>query len=86
MNSKYLTGADDYSRVMWQCRRGMLELDILLQGFVRRCYRELGSDEKHTFLDLLAQPDPELYALIMDRNGLMEEPYADIVEKIRRSA
>jgi len=85
MNSKQLTGADDYSRVMWQCRRGMLELDILLQGFVRRYYRELGSDEKHEFLGLLQRPDPELYELIMDRNGLMEESCADIVEKIRRS-
>jgi len=86
MKGESLTENDDYSRVMWQCRRGMLELDILLQDFVRQHYAELSGDEKQEFLGLLQQPDPELYELIMDNNGFREGLYASIIDKIRNSA
>jgi len=30
----------DETRLRWQCRRGMLELDLMLETFVEKCYAD----------------------------------------------
>ncbi len=49
------------ARVRWQCRRGMLELDLLLLPFFDACYAALSPALQHTFLELLDCPDPDIY-------------------------
>ena len=43
MDVTFLANTDDrdFSRLRWRCRRGMLELDLLLGRFVNEHYREL---------------------------------------------
>jgi antitoxin CptB len=51
----------------WQCRRGMLELDILLKRFFEKIEKqEILFDEKRyeNFSQLLALSDPEIYDYI----------------------
>jgi len=48
---------DELRRLQWQCRRGLLELDILFERFLLRHYAELDADERHAFRSLLQQPD-----------------------------
>lgn len=48
-------------RLKWACRRGMLELDLLLSPFYDRCYATLTQEQKHTFEDLLTHQDPDLF-------------------------
>ena len=47
-------------RVLWRCRRGMKELDILLERFVREDYERAPAEQKRAFTQLLELPDPEL--------------------------
>jgi len=47
-------------RLRWQCRRGLLELDLLLTRFLDERYAELGSAEQGVFGELLQQPDAVL--------------------------
>jgi antitoxin CptB len=64
-----------------QCRRGLLELDLLLGGFVERRYAGLSAAEQDAFRRLLAQSDPALLAWIQGQ----ESPPDDlkcIIEKI----
>jgi antitoxin CptB len=72
----------DFDRVRWRCRRGLLELDLLLKGFLERSYDRLGPEERAAFVELLEQPDNDLLDLAMGRT----EPaprYRSVVEMLR---
>ncbi len=47
-------------RIRWACRRGMLELDILLLGFFDGAYQTLPAPLQKEFVDLLEFPDQDL--------------------------
>lgn len=47
-------------RLRWQCRRGMLELDVILNRFVDRHWSALDSDLKAEFELLLVCADQDL--------------------------
>jgi len=51
------TGIPGVNRLRWQCRRGMLELDLLLEAFLDAGYEGLDEPDKKAFVDLLGQPD-----------------------------
>lgn len=50
-------------RVRWRCRRGLLELDIVLGRFIER-YASLNLQQKVVFDELLDLPDTELWDMI----------------------
>jgi antitoxin CptB len=50
----------DARRLLWRCRRGMKELDVLLERFARDRYEQASAEEKRAFARLLELPDPEL--------------------------
>jgi len=54
----------ELDRVRWRCRRGMLELDIVLQRFVDKYYAQLNEDELQQFDTLLNLPDNDLWDMI----------------------
>ena len=54
------------SRVRWQCRRGMRELDDLLLRYLDRRYDQAPDDEKQAFHALLALSDPELVGYLLN--------------------
>lgn len=51
-------------RLRWQCRRGLLELDLLFYRFLTEQYPALSESEQADFCYLLTQPDTELHAWI----------------------
>jgi antitoxin CptB len=53
------------SRLRWACRRGMLELDVLLAPFVEEGYDALSVAQQIDFERLLACDDPDLFAWFM---------------------
>jgi len=55
----------DMNRLRWQCRRGLLELDIVLGRFLDTHYGALDPSEKESFQALLAEQDAVLWSLIM---------------------
>jgi len=64
-----LIDADDFRkaeqrRLAWRCRRGMLELDIVLQAFVRQHFDTLDMEQLHVFDAMLALADNDFWALI----------------------
>jgi antitoxin CptB len=63
------------SRILWRCRRGTKEMDLLLQGFVAGHYDALTPAEQTAFMRLLDHPDPDIMDWIM---GRAEPPSADI--------
>ncbi|WP_020561895.1 FAD assembly factor SdhE [Methylosarcina fibrata] len=52
-------------RLRWQCRRGALELDLILEAYLDTHYRQADDDEKKRFNDLLEWEDDELLAVLL---------------------
>jgi antitoxin CptB len=74
------------NRIYWQCRRGMLELDALLQGFLARGYGELDEHQRQVFEALLTTPDNLLLEYLMGRTVPMDPDTANVVKQIRHAA
>ena len=55
-------------RMAWRCRRGMLELDIVLQRFIAQHFNQLTLDELSAFDALLDLPDNELWNVLQMKN------------------
>lgn len=73
----------DLDRIRWQCRRGMLELDLVLNRFVEQDLAGLDPGQLQVFKALLAEADTHLLAWVM---GQAEPPaqYAALVQRLRQ--
>jgi antitoxin CptB len=49
------------NRLMWASRRGMLELDLILQPFVENTYDSLSEHDQLRFEALLEREDQQLF-------------------------
>lgn len=77
---------DENARLYWQCRRGMLELDTLLQGFLEQGYASLTEDGRQVFLELLDYADTDLLEYLMGRQTHKEVRIQHVIEAIRNCA
>jgi antitoxin CptB len=55
----------ELERARWRCRRGLLELDIVLLRFMDKYYTQLNEAELQQFEELLSLSDNELWNLIV---------------------
>ena len=78
-----MTGQEELHRVRWQCRRGLLELDLALLAFVDRQYTSLSPPERATFRQLLDTPDAQLQAWLLGNEEAPDYDFKQIIEKIR---
>lgn len=74
------------SRLYWRCRRGMLELDYLLQNFLQKNYSKLTPIELESFGNLLQTPDALLLEYLMGRTIPLDPGINHVVQKIRNAA
>ena len=71
------------AKIIWNCRRGMLELDLILTRFVQNELERLNSHQVASFEALLNNPDPDLYAWFMGYEQPENKDFHDIIEYIR---
>ena len=71
------------NRLRWQCRRGMLELDLLLNRFLDAGYTDLDPQAQANFKQLLEYPDTELLALLMGQTTASHRAIADVIRHIQ---
>lgn len=74
------------ARLRWRCRRGIKEMDVLLERFLRRSYPSLAADEQELFEKLLEEADLDLYGWIMERAEPGNPDYLPLVESLRQAA
>jgi antitoxin CptB len=74
------------SQIKWACRRGMLELDLILTHFVDSCYATLTDEMKVSFINLLSESDPELFAWLLGKEAPASAEMLEIVTVIRQHA
>ena len=63
----------ELERIRWRCRRGLLELDIVLGRFVEQHYPGLDGQNKVAFDALLDMPDTVLWDMITGRGDLPQD-------------
>jgi antitoxin CptB len=76
----------DERRLAWACRRGMLELDVLLGNFFKEAYPLLDAVDKTQFANLLTHTDPDLADWLMGNSVPEDAGLARIVELVRTHA
>ncbi len=64
--------------ILWRCRRGMKELDLLLERFAREQYAGAPGSRRRAFERLLDLPDPVLAELLLGPPGLPAALSADL--------
>ncbi|WP_298137987.1 succinate dehydrogenase assembly factor 2 [Acidiferrobacter sp.] len=64
--------------VRWRCRRGLLELDLALAGFLEEGYGRLSPSGQALFAELLAESDADLWGWI--QGAPAPERYAVILK------
>jgi antitoxin CptB len=75
--------AERKAKINWRCRRGMLELDLILGRFTKRHLATLTDAQLDVFEDLLNAQDPDLYAWLMGYEGPPSKELADFVAYIK---
>jgi antitoxin CptB len=70
-------------RLLWHCRRGMKELDVLLERFVREALSGASREERGALAELLALPDPVLQGYLLGGEVPVEPQLARLVGRIR---
>lgn len=71
------------SRLRWLCRRGMKELDVLLERFLAQEYPHLNAAEQAAFQRVLQMEDPELYACLLGQTRTGDVEVNDVIARIR---
>jgi antitoxin CptB len=73
----------EHDRIRWDCRRGLLELDLVLQRFLDRHLDVLDADQTDVFRELLAYDDNDLLDMVMGRAEPVNARLAGVLEMMR---
>jgi antitoxin CptB len=64
-------------RLKWKCRRGLLELDLVLERYLRR------NPEDAELSDFLELPDNDLWDIVSGRSERYDDRFSGIVARLR---
>jgi antitoxin CptB len=73
---------EEYKRICWASRRGMLELDLIMVPFVEQRFRDLPDIDQRRFIDLLESEDTDLFAWFLGRQKPEDPELAVIVQQV----
>ncbi len=73
------------NRLRWKCRRGMLELDIMLQSFLKNGFADLNDSNAKYFEQLLDYEDNPLFELLMGHMQPADPAMKDVIKSIQRA-
>jgi len=77
---------EEVRRMQWAARRGMLELDLVLEPFVNKRYSDLSDSERVIFQRLMLCEDQELFSWLLQREEPEDKELAAIIKQILKFA
>jgi antitoxin CptB len=72
----------DFERLRWRCRRGSLELDLLMTRFLNDYYPDVPANLQYAFERLIEYSDATLYDLFTGKIQAQDHDIATLVNKI----
>ena len=73
---------NELKALQWRSRRGMLELDVLLEPFTREALSDLSEVEQQTYIRLLDCEDPDLFSWFMSGARPADRQLSAMVDKV----
>jgi len=77
-----MEGSARVRKLKWLCRRGMRELDVLLQRFIEQNAESLAQGAWPEFEPLLQTEDDLLWDWFLDTSSSDAEPYRELLEHV----
>ncbi len=71
----------DKAQLRWRCRRGMRELDQLLERYLENTFDAADPEEKSAFAQLVELSDPQLIGYFL-RGETPEPHFKNLIEQI----
>ena len=71
------------AKLLWRCRRGVKELDVVLTRYLETCYDAADAADKQAFEYLLECQDPDILRYILRQEEPEDKEMLRIIEKIR---
>ena len=69
-------------KILWQCRRGLWELDAIFIPFVENNFDYLEEDEITNFQRLLEYEDIEIFDILVNKKSFEDATLQPIIRKI----
>ena len=73
-------------QLVWRCRRGIRELDVLFGGFLETQYPTLSDERKLSFELLLEEQDPLIMDWLFGRSAPDNQRLIDMIGLLKRQA
>ena len=73
---------DQLKCLQWRSRRGMLELDVLLEPFSRVALPEMNEADQLTYVRLLECEDPDLFSWFMSGERPEDPELSRMVDRV----
>lgn len=73
---------EEQKRMLWASRRGMLELDLILEPFVRDNFTALDPGDRARYRDLMTCQDQDLFGWFLRREEPADPEHKAIVSMI----
>lgn len=77
-----LTKMSEQARLKWLCRRGMKELDVLLEHYLEHHYPRVSEAEQQAFREILDIDDPVLWYYVMGKDSPADEAQQVVIHKL----
>jgi antitoxin CptB len=74
------------TRLRWGCRRGMLELDLILLPFFEENFDSLPEEQQGVFQEFLTEADQDIYAWILNYQVCENLSYKLLLKRIQQFA
>ena len=69
-------------KILWQCRRGLWELDAIFIPFIENNFDYLEEDDITNFLSLLEYEDIEIFDILVNKKSFEDATLEPIIKKI----
>lgn len=70
-------------KVIYRARRGLKEIDVYFDPYVKNHYLQADSNEKQVFAELVAQEDPDLLDWFMEVSEPPRVEMKDLIVKLK---
>lgn len=70
------------AQLVWLCRRGTRELDLLLRNYLDHVYDQASPIEQESFTQLLQKHDDELKSLVFGPDCGADRRVSQVIERI----
>lgn len=77
-----MRAAELKKRYRWQCRRGLLEVDVVLNDYLDTAFEQDSTAHQQLFALLLSQQDADLFEWFTRRSRPADDQLAEYVEHI----